>query len=150
MPDPILIGIAASLAAKSAGSLYDSVRATFKNRGHAADVLAAAEGADPKSPAVEALANETGEGRGCDPTFREGLRSRWDSTSGEATHGGTVNQIAGNVGELQARDIQGNVGFFLTTFRELVGCRDVTRCLAPRYTALREVLPRRHGAENCG
>jgi hypothetical protein len=113
MLDSILVAIAASLADKSAASLYDAVKSAFSRRPAGLSALSAAEGAAPDSAEVQALAEELQQAEAADPAFRDDLRSRWAevvSTTGHADHGGTVNQISGNVGKaVQARDIHGDI-----------------------------------------
>ncbi|PPK64098.1 hypothetical protein V5P93_006338 [Actinokineospora auranticolor] len=115
MPEPVLVSIAAALAAKSVTSLYDLVKARFAKRGEAAAALTAAEGAAPDSPQVVALAGELERAAQEDPHFAQELRSLWgvESSGQQAAHGGVVNQITGNVSGkvLQARDIEGGVSF---------------------------------------
>ncbi len=113
MLDSILVAIAASLADKSAASLYDFVKSAFTRRPAALSVLSAAEGATPDSPEVQALAEELQKIEASDPAFRDDLRSKWAETisaSGHADNGGTVNQISGHVGKaVQAREIHGDI-----------------------------------------
>ena len=113
MLDSILVAIAASLADKSVGSLYDFVKSTFTRHPAALSALSAAEGAAPESPEVRALAEELQKAEAADPAFRDQLRSEWAeavSATGHADHGGTINQISGHVGKaVQARDIHGDI-----------------------------------------
>ncbi|WP_018685799.1 hypothetical protein [Actinokineospora enzanensis] len=115
MPEPVLVSIAAALAAKTVTSLYDLVKKRFADSPDAAAALAAAEGAAEDSPQVAALAGELERTEREDPRFAEELRSRWsvESSRQVADHGGVVNQITGNVSGkvLQARDIEGGVSF---------------------------------------
>lgn len=108
MADPILVAIAAAVAGKSAGSLYDLVKRKL-GKGKAADTLAAAEGAAPESEEVNALHAELEAAETADPTFSAALRKLWLDQSVEqvADRGGVANQISGNVREkvVQARDI---------------------------------------------
>jgi hypothetical protein len=113
MLDSILVAIAASLADKSAASLYDFVKSAFIRRPAGLLALSAAEGAAPESPEVHALAEELQKAEAADPAFRDDLRSQWAeavSATGHADHQGTVNQISGHVGKaVQAHDIHGNI-----------------------------------------
>jgi hypothetical protein len=113
MLDSILVAIAASLADKSAASLYDFVKSAFTKRPAGLSALSAAEGAAPESPEVYALAEELQRVEAADPAFHDELRSKWAETvsaTGHADHGGTVNQISGHVGKaVQARDIHGGI-----------------------------------------
>lgn len=111
MPEPILVSIAAALAAKSATSLYEFVKRRFTAREEAAAALDAAEGAPPDSPQVATLAARLAEAEAEDPTFAAELRHVWQQV--HATEGGVVNQIGGNVtGKVvQARDIEGDISF---------------------------------------
>ena len=114
MSEPLLISIAAALAGKAATSLFDFVKARFAGRGRAADVLSAAEGADPGSAEVAALADELALAERDDPAFAAGLRAEWAGFAGQrADGGGVANQINGPVtGKVvQARDIEGGISF---------------------------------------
>lgn len=114
MQEPILVAVAAALAGKAVTSLYDVVKRRFAGRDGAAQVLAAAEGADPESPEVAALACELARAEHDDPGFAAELRVEWEKYAGrQVQHGGTTNQITGSVtGKVvQARDIQGGVRF---------------------------------------
>jgi hypothetical protein len=111
MPEPILVSIAAAIAAKSATSLYDLVKRKFGGRKDAELALTAAEGAGPESTEVAALATHLAEAEAEDPAFATELRNTWQLVS--AREGGVVNQITGNVSGkvVQARDIEGGVSF---------------------------------------
>lgn len=111
MPEPILVSIAAALAAKTATSLYELVKGKFASREEAAAALEAADGASPGSPEVADLAAQLEIEKTNDPEFGEELRHTWQQTT--ASHGGVVNQITGNVSGkvVQARDIDGDVKF---------------------------------------
>lgn len=115
MAEPVLVSIAAALAAKSIGSLYDFVKAKFAERAGARAALEAAEGAAPDSPEVSALAEHLAAATHEDPVFDRHLREQWNaSVVGQRTdRGGTANQITGDVhGKVvQARDIHGDVTF---------------------------------------
>lgn len=111
MPDPILVSIAAALAAKSATALYDLVKRKFTGRKDAEAALEAADGAAPDSPEVTAVATHLAAAETDDPAFGVELRHTWQQVS--ATRGGVVNQITGNVSGnvVQARDIEGGISF---------------------------------------
>jgi hypothetical protein len=111
VPEPILVSIAAALAAKSATTLYDLVKRKFSGREEAEAVLEAADGASPESPEVTALAEHLASEETADPGFGEELRRTWHRTT--ASHGGVVNQITGNVSGkvVQARNITGDIKF---------------------------------------
>jgi hypothetical protein len=114
MPEPILIAIATTLAAKGAQSLYDLVKKKFADRREAKAALEAAEGATPGSPEVQALATQLQQAEAEDPQFATELRQQWNSFSvQQADHGAVNNQISGNVSGkvVQARDIQGGISF---------------------------------------
>ncbi|GLW91842.1 hypothetical protein [Actinokineospora globicatena] len=115
MPEPVLVSIAAALAAKSAGALYELVRTRFARREQAEAALTAAAGAAPESAEVAVLAAELEQVERADPEFAEELRANWavESAGTRAEHGGVINQITGTVNGkvLQARDIQGGVSF---------------------------------------
>ena len=114
VPEPILVSMAAALAGKVTTSLFDFVKSRFADRGRAAEVLSAAEGASPRSPEVAALADELARAEHDDPAFASQLRTKWTQyTSQRAEHGGVTNQIAGPVtGKVvQARDIEGGISF---------------------------------------
>lgn len=111
MPEPILVSIAAALAAKSATSLYELVKRKFAGRKEAEAALTAAVGAPPESAEVAALATQLAAAENEDPEFGAELRNTWQQVG--ATEGGVVNQITGNVSGkvVQARDIEGGVSF---------------------------------------
>lgn len=111
MPEPILVSIAAALAAKSATSLYELVRRKFAGRKEAVAALEAADGAAPDSPEVAAVADHLATASAEDPAFGIELRNTWQQVS--ASQGGVVNQITGNItGKVvQARDVEGGISF---------------------------------------
>jgi hypothetical protein len=111
MVEPILLSIATTLATKAAGSLYDVVRSAFRRHPAAMGELAAAEGAEPDSPPVHALATRLAEFEAESPEFHDALRAAWSEQ--HADHGGVNNQITGNVSGkvVQARDIHGDISF---------------------------------------
>src|SRR5256885_16323754 len=91
MPEPILIAIAAALAGKSVGNLYDLVRKKFANRKQAAAALEAAKGTAPDSPEVQALTEHLTQAAAEDPAFAEQLRTTW-----QASDGAVINVMSGN------------------------------------------------------
>lgn len=114
MPDPILVSIAAALAAKSATSLYELVKRTFTGRKEdpeALPALDAAAGAAPDSPEVATLSTHLAAAEAADPQFAAELRNTWQQVSAE--RGGVVNQVTGNVSGkvVQARDVEGGISF---------------------------------------
>lgn len=111
MPEPILVSIAATLAAKTATSLYDLVKRRFAGRQDAEAALEAAEHTGPDSPEVATLATHLASSAAEDPTFGEELRNAWERVN--ADRGAVINQITGNVSGrvVQARDIEGGVSF---------------------------------------
>ena len=111
MPEPILVSIAAAIAAKSATSLYELVKRKFGGREEAERALTAADGAAPESTEVAALATHLAAAEAEDPAFATELRNTWQQVA--AREGGVVNQISGNVSGkvVQARDIEGGVSF---------------------------------------
>ncbi|GAB3469200.1 hypothetical protein [Actinophytocola sediminis] len=113
MPEPVLVSIAAALASKGAGALYELVKRKFQGKDTAETALNAAQGAEPDSPEVEALSEQLAAVERSDPEFAAEIRERWQETVTKAESGGVVNQISGNVtGKIvQARDIQGGVRF---------------------------------------
>jgi hypothetical protein len=108
MVDPILSAVATTLATKAAGGLYELVRKVFRRHPDAAKALEAAQGAEPDSRPVQALAERLAEVTAAEPEFDRQLREL-----ASADHGGVVNQISGNVvGKvIQARDIKGDISF---------------------------------------
>jgi len=109
MPEPVLIAIAAALAGKSVGNLYDLVRKKFADRKQAAAALEAAKGTAPDSPEVRTLADELAAVEAEDPAFADQLRTTW-----QASEGAVINTMSGNTqggAVIQARDIQGGITF---------------------------------------
>jgi hypothetical protein len=111
VPEPILVSIAAALAAKSVTSLYDLVKRKFAGRQEAVAALEAADSEPPDSPEVAALATHLAAAEAEDPTFGLELRSTWQQII--ADRDGVINQITGNVSGkvVQARDIEGGISF---------------------------------------
>jgi hypothetical protein len=114
VPEAVLVEIAAALAAKAAGSLYDFVKDRFKGRKRALAVLEAADGTAPESSQVVALADELQTAGDYDPAFAEQLLAQWAAFQSGATVvdvGSVTNTVSGTVHGpvVQARDIQGNI-----------------------------------------
>lgn len=114
MPEAVLVEVAAALAAKAAESLCDFVKDRFKGRKKALAVLEAADGADPGSPQVLALADELQTAADYDPAFAEQLRAQWAAIQTGAAAAGAeavTNSISGTVNGpvVQAHDIHGNI-----------------------------------------
>jgi len=111
MPEPILVAIAAALAAKSAGNLYDLVKKKFAAHKQATAALDAAKGTAPDSPEVHTLADHLATASTTDPDFAAALQATWTQVS--ASTGGVVNEVSGTVhgNVVQARDIQGGITF---------------------------------------
>jgi hypothetical protein len=114
VPEAVLVEIAAALAAKAAGSLYDFVKDRFKGRKKALAVLEAADGTAPESSQVLALADELQTAGDYDRAFAEQLLAQWAALQSGATVvdvGSVTNSVSGTVHGpvVQARDIQGNI-----------------------------------------
>jgi hypothetical protein len=111
VPEPMLVSIAAALAAKSVASLYDFVKRKFAGREEATAALEAAGGTTPDSPEVAVLATQLEAAEVDDPEFGVELRGMWQQIS--ADHGGVLNLITGGASGrvVQARDIEGGVSF---------------------------------------
>ncbi|MGH3757611.1 hypothetical protein [Actinophytocola sp.] len=114
MPEPILVAIAAALASRSAGSLYELVKRKFSEKRESIAALAAADGKPADSPEVAALSAELAAAEQADPDFSTSLRALWQQTitTQQVERGGVANQISGDVqgNVVQARDI-GRVDF---------------------------------------
>jgi hypothetical protein len=115
MPEPVLVSIAAALAAKAVTSIYDMVKKRFADRAEARAALEAANNAPNDDQAVHALAEQLAVEEAADPEFGASLRAEWAKVNVEqhADRGGVTNQITGNVSGkvVQARDIDGGVSF---------------------------------------
>lgn len=115
MPEPMLIAIATTLATKTAGTLFDLVKAKFAKRGGKdVAVLDAAVEAGPASAEVGQLAEALDMAQQEDGEFAEQLREEWQKIISVQAGSGSVTQtISGNVtGKVvQARDIQGGITF---------------------------------------
>jgi hypothetical protein len=112
MPEPILISIAAALAAKSVHSVYDLVKRKFHDRKEARAALVAAEGKAPESAEVRALAAELERAAAADPQFATELRHQWQSFTAQHTgHRSVNNDVSGTVNgqAVQARTIKGGI-----------------------------------------
>ncbi|WP_367131645.1 hypothetical protein [Saccharothrix sp. HUAS TT1] len=109
MPEPVLLSIAASLAARTVAGLYELVRVKFADDPVATAALTAAEGAPPGSPQVRALSETLERTIGDDPAFGAELRAHHAVTQ----TGRVTNQISGTTHGpvVQAGDIQGGVHF---------------------------------------
>ncbi|MFJ1768133.1 hypothetical protein ACIOD2_47990 [Amycolatopsis sp. NPDC088138] len=115
MPEPVLVSMAAAIAARTVVGLYNLVKARFAADPEAKAVLEAAEGATADSPEVRKLAEALEAKKTADPAFAEEVAAEWERAvvDQDATSGGVTNQISGHVGGnvVQARDIQGGVSF---------------------------------------
>jgi hypothetical protein len=112
MPEPILVAIAATLAAKSATSLYDLVKRKFAKDLAATAALDAASAAPGDPEPVKALAERLHQAEADDEQFADALRTEWQKLpEARTTHGGVHNQVTGNVtGKVvQAGDVHGNI-----------------------------------------
>ncbi|MEU4251358.1 hypothetical protein AB0F15_28490 [Amycolatopsis sp. NPDC026612] len=112
MPEPILISIAAALAAKGATGLYDLVKRKFAKDPAAVAVLEAASAAPEDTRPITALAERLYEAEAEDGEFAEALREEWQKLpESRVTHGGVHNTVTGNVtGKVvQLRDVHGNI-----------------------------------------
>jgi hypothetical protein len=92
MPEPILVAIAAALAGKSVGNLYDLVKKKFASHKPAAAALEAAQGTAPDSPEVRTLSEHLTEATTTDPDFAASLQATWTQLS--AATGGVANQAS--------------------------------------------------------
>ncbi|WP_285479495.1 hypothetical protein [Amycolatopsis sp. NBRC 101858] len=96
MPEPILVAIAAALAAKSATSLYDLVRRKFAKDPASTAALEAAMTAPDDPQPVKALAERLHRAESDDKAFADALRTEWHRLPDtERTHGGVHNQVTG-------------------------------------------------------
>jgi putative IMPACT (imprinted ancient) family translation regulator len=112
VPEPVVVAIAAALAGRAAGNLYELVKRKFGGNRAATETLAAAEGAATTSAEVQALATALEDAERNDPAFSRELRTEWQaSLSQHAETGGVINQVSGELSGkvVQARDVQGNV-----------------------------------------
>ncbi|WP_370963189.1 hypothetical protein [Amycolatopsis sp. cg9] len=112
MPEPILISIAAALAAKGATGLYDVVKRKFAKNPAALAELEAASVAPTDTQPIRALAERLETAEAQDREFAEELRTEWRKLpESGATYGGVHNTVTGNVtGKvIQAGDVHGNI-----------------------------------------
>ncbi len=115
MPEPILVSIAAALAAKGATGLYDLVKRKFAKDPAAVAVLEAASTASAASDGtrpIAALAERLEEAEVEDGEFAEALRTEWEKLPESRVSQGEVhNTVTGNVtGKVvQLRDVHGNI-----------------------------------------
>jgi hypothetical protein len=109
MPEPILVSIAAALAAKGATGLYELVKRKFAKDPEAVAALEAASAAPDAPQPITALAERLHEAEVEDGEFAEALRTEWQKLT--ITHGEVHNQVTGNVtGKVvQLRDVHGNI-----------------------------------------
>ncbi len=108
MPDPVLIAIAAALAGKSVGNLYDLVRAKFARHPEATATLEAATNAPPDSPQLQALTQVLSDAAATDPDFNDTLRTLWANNK-PTVHNEISGDVHGRV--IQAGEIHGNITF---------------------------------------
>jgi hypothetical protein len=106
MVEPVLVAIAAALAGKSVGNLYDLVRGRFAGTGRLGALEAVGE-AGVDSPEVGVLAEALAESVADDAEFGEELRRVW------ADRPTVHNEISGDVHGrvIQAGEIHGNITF---------------------------------------
>ena len=112
MPEPILISIAAALAAKGATGLYDLVKRKFAKDPAAIAELEAASAAPAEPKSITALAERLESAEAEDREFSDALRAEWRKhPESRVTHGGVHNTVTGNVtGKVvQAGDVHGNI-----------------------------------------
>ncbi|MEV7096163.1 hypothetical protein AB0M80_25255 [Amycolatopsis sp. NPDC051045] len=112
MPEPILISIAAALAAKGATGLYDLVKRKFAKNPTAIAALEAASAAPDDNRPITALAERLYEAEVEDGQFAEALREEWEKLPESRVSQGEVhNTVTGNVtGKVvQLRDVHGNI-----------------------------------------
>ena len=113
MPEPVLVAISAALATKAVTTLYDFVRTRFATRKEAAAALAAAEGAEPDSAEVRALADELHKAESADPDFGAELRKQWQTVqqTGVDQSTFTISGTMHNSRVVQAKEIKGDISF---------------------------------------
>ncbi|MGW3993781.1 hypothetical protein ACWEF6_09855 [Amycolatopsis sp. NPDC004772] len=112
MPEPILVSIAAALAAKGATGLYDLVRRKFAKHPPAIAALEAAAAAPDDDQPIQALAERLSEAEVEDAEFAEALREEWAKLpASRVSHGDVHNTVTGNVTGrvVQLRDVRGNI-----------------------------------------
>jgi hypothetical protein len=121
MPDPVLLAIAAAVAAKSAEAMIEGGRnaaATLTRlvrerlrRDNREGVLDAAVARPDDEVRRARLAGVLAELAACDPSFGERLRECWAAAS--TGPGAVVNRFSGSAAGpvVQARDIRGDISF---------------------------------------
>jgi hypothetical protein len=107
MPEPILVSIAAALAAKGATGLYDLVRRKFAKNPPAIAALEAAAAAPEDDRPIAALAERLSEAEVEDAEFAEALREEWSRVSPGDVHNSVTGTVTGKV--VQLRDVHGNI-----------------------------------------
>ena len=114
MPEPILISIAAAVAAKGAAGIYDLVKRKFAKDATSTKALKSAIAAPDDPQSVTALAERLQHAEANDQEFAEALLSEWHKLPAPSTAGANIyNKIVGDVtGKVvQARDVHGNISF---------------------------------------
>lgn len=97
MPEPILVAIAAALAAKASGGLYDLVKKRFRRDAAATKALERSADAGEGSPEVNELAATLERITSEDPEFGAAVRAEWNQTVEQRADRGGVNmQISGS------------------------------------------------------
>ncbi|MEV4053103.1 hypothetical protein AB0J55_18110 [Amycolatopsis sp. NPDC049688] len=112
MPEPILISIAAALAAKGATGLYDLVKRKFAKDPAAVALLDAASSAPEDARPIAALAERLSEAEVEDAEFSEALREEWGKLpESRVSQGDVHNTVTGKVSGkvVQLRDVHGNI-----------------------------------------
>lgn len=111
--EPILVSIAAAIAAKSATGIYDLVKRRFGREPKALQALDAAESAPEDQAAITMLAEQLQLTEANDPAFASALRTEWEKLPPAQRAGAVVNHITGPVtGKVvQAGEIHGNITF---------------------------------------
>lgn len=115
MPEPILISIAAALAGRGVGSLYELVKNKLAARPAAVAALEAAKDKPEDSAEVSALAAQLAAATDADPAFGDQLVATWNAAQVEqnASTGSVTNNVSGDVSGsvVQTRDIHGDISF---------------------------------------
>ncbi|MEC3979821.1 hypothetical protein [Amycolatopsis sp. H20-H5] len=113
MPEPILVAIAAALAAKSATGIYDLVKRKFAKDQAATAALEAATTSPDHTQPIQVLAERLHQAKPHDEQFADALRAEWRKLpESRTTHGGVHNRISGSVSGkvVQAGEVHGNIG----------------------------------------